>query len=104
MKEAPTLQPGLPELVHFQLTEAAFTDSSWKSALRAAMRVLEEPRYLKAERLAAVRRGIEETVEKFGDQHPTSKGQDDRLGQVANTVDRRFCRRIETGGTLGGND
>jgi hypothetical protein len=49
------------------------TDSSWKSALRAAMRVLEEPRYLKAERLAAVRRGIEETVEKFGDQHPRQK-------------------------------
>jgi len=28
------------------------TDSNWKSALRAAMRVLEEPKHLKAERLA----------------------------------------------------
>ena len=69
------------------------TDSNWKSALRAAMRVLEEPKYLKAERLAAVRRGIEETVQKFGDQHPRQKDKMISWGKFANTADRRFCCR-----------
>jgi hypothetical protein len=55
------------------IPQACCRPASWKSALRAAMRVLEEPTYLKAQRLAAVRRGIEETVEKFGDQYPRQK-------------------------------
>ena len=71
------------------------TDSNWKSALRAAMRVLEEPKYLKAERLAAVRRGIEETVQKFGDQHPRQKDNMIRWGKLQIQLIEDFVAEIE---------
>ena len=76
------------------------TDSNWKSALRAAMRVLEEPKYLKVERLAAVRRGIEETVEKFGDEHPRHKMI--AWGKLQIQLIEDFVTEIESGGTPGG--
>ena len=78
------------------------TDSNWKSALRAAMRVLEEPKYLKVERLAAVRRGIEETVEKFGDQHPRQKDKMISWGKLQIQLIEDFVAEIESGGTPGG--
>ena len=78
------------------------TDSNWKSALRAAMRVLEEPKYLKVERLAAVRRGIEETVEKFGDQHPRQKDKMINWGNLQIQLIEDFVAEIESGGTPGG--
>ena len=71
------------------------TDLNWKSALRAAMRVLEEPKYLKAERLAAVRRGIEETVQKFGDQHPRQKDNMIRWGKLQIQLIEDFVAEIE---------
>jgi len=80
------------------------TDSNWKSALRAAMRVLEEPKYLKAERLAAVRRGIEETVQKFGDQHPRQKDNMIRWGKLQIQLIEDFVAEIESGGTAGGGN
>ena len=80
------------------------TDSNWKSALRAAMRVLEEPNYLKAERLAAVRRGIEETVQKFGDQHPRQKDNMIRWGKLQIQLIEDFVAEIESGGTPGGGN
>jgi hypothetical protein len=83
--------PATPKAIEENVRQ--ITDASWKSALRAAMRVLEEPKHLKAERLAAVRRGIEETVEQFADQHPRQREADGRLGPTANTVDRRLCCR-----------
>lgn len=80
------------------------TDSSWKSALRAAMRVLEEPKHLKAERLAAVRRGIEETVKKFGDQHPRQKDKMISWGKLQIQLIEDFVTEIESGGTPGGGN
>ena len=71
------------------------TDSNWKSALRAAMRVLEEPKYLKVDRLAAVRRGIEETVEKFGDQHPGQKDKMISWGKLQIQLIEDFVAEIE---------
>jgi|EndMetStandDraft_8_1072994.scaffolds.fasta_scaffold883590_1 hypothetical protein len=80
------------------------TDSSWKSALRAAMRVLEEPKHLKAERLAAVRRGIEETVKNFGDQHPRQKDKMINWGKLQIQLIEDFVAEIESGGTPGGGN
>ena len=80
------------------------TDSSWKSALRAAMRVLEEPKYLKVERLAAVRRAIEETVEKFGDEHPRQKDKMIAWGKLQIQLIEDFVGEIESGGTPGGGN
>ena len=80
------------------------TDSSWKSALRAAMRVLEEPKYLKVERLAAMRRGIEETVEKFGREHPRQKDKMIAWGKLQIQLIEDFVAEIESGGIPGGND
>ena len=78
------------------------TDSSWKSALRAAMRILAEPRHLKAERLAAARQGIEDTVEKFGDQYPRQKDKMIAWGRLQMQLIEDFVAEIESGGTLGG--
>jgi hypothetical protein len=80
------------------------TDSSWKSALRAAMRVLAEPKHLKAERLAAARRGIEDTVKKFGDQYPRQKDKMIAWGKLQIQLIEDFVAEIESGGTPGGND
>ena len=80
------------------------TDAGWKSALRAAMRVLEEPKHLKAERLAAVRRGIEETVLQFGDQYPRQKEKMVAWGKLQIQLIEDFVAEIESGGTPGGND
>jgi hypothetical protein len=80
------------------------TDSSWKSALRSAMRVLAEPKDLKAERLAAARRGIEETVEKFGDQYPRQKDRMIAWRESQIQLIEDFVAEIESGGAPGGND
>ena len=78
------------------------TNSSWKSALRAAMRILAEPRHLKAERLAAARQGIEDTVEKFGDQYPRQKDKMIAWGRLQMQLIEDFVAEIKSGGTLGG--
>jgi hypothetical protein len=67
------------------------------------MRVLEEPTYLKAQRLAAVRRGIEETVEKFGDQYPRQKDKMISWGELQIQLIQDFVAEIESGGTPGEN-
>jgi hypothetical protein len=80
------------------------TDSSWKSALRAATRILAEPRHLKAERLAAARRGIEDTVEKFSERYPRQKDKMNAWGKLQIQLIEDFVAEIESGGTPGGID
>ena len=94
--------PATPKAIEENVRQ--ITDASWKSALRAAMRVLEEPKHLKAERLAAVRRGIEETVEHFADQHPRQRERMAAWGQLQIQLIEDFVAEIESGGTPGGND
>ena len=80
------------------------TPKAIQENVRAAMRVLEEPKHLKAERLAAVRSGIQETVEQFADQHPRQRERMAAWGQLQIQLIEDFVAEIESGGTPGGND